>query len=188
MTTHYVDLKVVPDAETGVAPLIGALYDQFHRVLVKHRLDSIGISFPHYSVIPRTLGDTIRLHGSEAGLQGLMSSDWMCGVRDHVRYLSIASAPGDAMYRVVCRRQFKSNIERLRRRRMKRKGESAEQAKRALPDSAAEKPNLPYVLLRSLSTGQPFCLFISLGQLRAAPEPGRFNSYGLGEGATVPWF
>ncbi len=188
MTTHYVDLTVVPDAETGVAPLFGALYDRLHRALAQQRLDSIGVSFPQYSVIPRSLGDTLRLHGPETVLQAFLAGDWLRGVRDHVRSTDIAAAPDDASHRRVARRQFKSNVDRLRRRRMKRKGETAEQAASAIPDSATEKPTLPYVHLRSLSTGQPYCLFVELGPLRSEPAEGRFNTYGLGEGGTVPWF
>lgn len=188
MTTHYVDLTVVPDAETGVAPLMGALYDRLHRALVQQRIDELGVSFPQYSVIPRNLGDTLRLHGSETGLNSFLGSDWLRGLRDHVRSTGVATAPVGVPHRTVGRRQFKSNVERLRRRRMKRKGETAEQAARAIPDSAAEKPTLPYVHLRSLSTGQPYCLFIELGPLRPEPAEGRFNTYGLGEGSTVPWF
>lgn len=188
MTTHYLDFTVVPDAETSVAPLLGALYDRLHRALVQQRLDSIGVSFPQYSVIPRNLGDTLRLHGSETALQGFLAGDWMRGVRDHVRSAGVAAVPVGALHRAVRRRQFKSNVERLRRRRMKRKGETAEQAARAIPDSAAEKPTLPYAHLHSLSTGQPFCLFIELGPVRPEPTIGRFNTYGLGEGSTIPWF
>lgn len=188
MTTHYVNLSVVPDAETGVPTLLGALYDKLHRALVQQRLDSIGVSFPKYSVIPRNLGDTLRLHGTQAALQGLLAADWLGGMRDHVRSSEIGPAPDAATHRVVQRRQFKTNVERLRRRRMKRKDETAEQAKRAIPDSAERKPNLPYVHLRSVSTGQPYCLFIALGALQPAPRLGRFNTYGLGDAATIPWF
>lgn len=188
MTTHYVDLTVVPDAETGVAPLLGALYDRLHRTLAQQQLDGIGVSFPQYSVIPRNIGDTLRLHGSEAALKSFIADDWLRGLRDHVRSPGVAAVPVDALHRAVRRRQFKSNVERLRRRRMKRKGETAEQAARAIPDSAAEKPTMPYVHLRSLSTGQPFCLFIELGPLQPEAASGRFNTYGLSEGSTIPWF
>lgn len=189
MTSHYVDLTVVPDPETGVPALMGALCDRLHRSLVQLRLDSLGISFPQYSVIPRNIGDTLRLHSSDAVLREFMSRDWMSGLRDHVRATSIAPVPAGALYSNFRRRQFKSNVARLRRRRMRRKGETAEQAAQALPDSTAEKPTLPYVHVRSLSTGQSFCLFIAMGDPFPVPIPGRFNSYGLGDdGTTVPWF
>lgn len=188
MTTHYVDLTVVPDAETGVAPLLGALFDRLHRALAHSQLENIGVSFPQYSVIPRNLGNTLRLHSGEADLQMFMSGDWLRGVRDHVRMTNIAAAPTDAPHRSVGRQQFKSNVERLRRRRMKRKGETAEQAALAIPESAAETPRLPYVHLRSLSTSQPFCMFITLGPLQADPILGCFNTYGFGQDSTIPWF
>lgn len=188
MTTHYLDLTVLPDAETGVAALLGALYDRLHRALAQQQRSDIGISFPQYSVIPRNLGDTLRLHGSETALHSLMSTDWQGGVRDHLRHTGIARVPDHASHRVVGRRQFQSNVERLRRRRMKRKGESAEQAARAIPDSAADKPHLPYIHLRSHSTGQTYCLFIELGPLQSTPTQGAFNTYGLSRQASIPWF
>lgn len=188
MTTHYVDLRVVPDAETGAAPLLGALYDKLHRILVQQRLDSIGVSFPQYSVLPRTLGNTLRLHGPDALLQDLLSADWLRGLRDHVRSTAVTAIPADAQHRLVQRKQFKTNVDRLRRRRMRRKGETAEQVAAAIPDSVERTPNLPFVHLRSLSTGQTFTLFIALGPLQSQPTPGTFNSYGLGESTTIPWF
>lgn len=189
MTTHYVDLTVMPDAETGVPVLLGTLYDKLHRALVRQRLDSLGVSFPQYSVIPRNLGNTLRLHGSEAVLRAFLDGNWLHGMRDHVRVAEVAATPADALYRSVRRRQFKTNVERLRRRRMRRKGETVEQVILAIPDTAVKPPNLPYAHLRSLSTGQPFCLFIAMGPLHSVATPGVFNTYGLAESdATVPWF
>ena len=47
---------------------------------------------------------------------------------------------------------------------------------------------LPFINLRSQSTGQPFCLFIQHGLLGDKPVAGRFNAYGLSPTATIPWF
>jgi CRISPR-associated endonuclease Csy4 len=96
--------------------------------------------------------------------------------------------PADAPHRTVRRRQFKTNADRLRRRRMRRKGETAEQAAAAIPDSVERTPDLPYVQLRSASTGQPFCLFIEQKEGQGAAGQGGFNTYGLSLGASVPWF
>ncbi len=189
MSSHYINLTVLPDAETALPTLLGALYDRVHRTLVQQRIDNLGVSFPQYSATPRNLGDTLRLHGSEATLRSIVASSWLGGMRDHVRPFDLASVPAGAQHRNVRRKQFKTNVERLRRRRMKRKGETAEQAALAIPNTAAQAPDLPYIQLRSLSTGQPFCMFIALGALQPVPELGLFNTYGLGEqGATVPWF
>lgn len=188
MTTHYVDLKVAPDPETSSTQLLGALYDHLHLALVQRRQENIGISFPDYSLSPRALGLTLRLHGSEADLQQLLATDWLKGMRDHVRNKDVAAAPADAPHRTVQRKQFKTSAERLRRRRMRRKGETEEQAKAAIPSSMEHRPNLPYIHLHSRSTQQLFCLFIALGPLQPHASSGTFNSYGLSTTTTVPWF
>lgn len=188
MTTHYIDITVKPDPESSAPQLLGALYDRLHLTLVQHRLDNIGISFPGYCANPRTLGTTLRLHGSDHALQQLMQADWLKGVRDHARITDIAGVPAGTSHRTVLRKQFKTSAERLRRRRMRRKGETEEQATKAIPSSMERHPNLPYIYLRSHSTGQPFCLFITLGPLAHDATPGSFNSYGLGGTATIPWF
>lgn len=188
MTTHYVDITVVPDPESSTSQLLGALYDRLHLALVQQQLDSIGVSFPSYSMIPRSVGTRMRLHGSDASLRQLLAADWLKGVRDHVRMTEISPVPADAPHRTVQRKQFKTNAERLRRRRMRRKGETAEQAMAAIPSTVERTPNLPYLHVRSRSTGQPFCLFIALGPLGEAEVSGTFNRYGLSGTATVPWF
>jgi len=188
MTTHYLDIALRPDPEFSQAHLLGALYAKLHRALVQLRADDIGVSFPHYRLRPRTLGSVVRLHGNEPALGRLMSTDWLRGMRDHIELSAMAPVPPAAPHRTVQRRQFKTNAERLRRRRMQRKGETAEQAFAAIPDNVERQPDLPYVQLHSASTGQPFCLFVEQGALQPSPQPGLFNTYGLSQGATVPWF
>jgi CRISPR-associated endonuclease Csy4 len=194
MTTHYIDITLLPDPEFSQAHLLSALMSKLHRVLVQLQADDIGISFPRYSLRPRTLGDLLRLHGSSVALQRLMAQPWLQGMRDHVRVTALALAPPDAPHRAICRRQFKTNAERLLRRRMKlmeRKGKTAEEIEQAAADIPAcvkRNPDLPYAQLRSASTGQPFCLFIEQGPEQTAVIPGLFNSYGLSKTATVPWF
>lgn len=188
MTTHYVDLKVTSDPETTPTQLLGALYDHLHLALVQQRQKNIGISFPGYSLSPRTLGTTLRLHGSETDLQQLLATNWLKGMRDHVRIKDIAAAPADAPHRTVQRKQFKTSADRLRRRRMRRKGETEEQAMAAIPSNMEHRPNLPYIHLHSRSTRQPFCLFVALGPLQTSATPGSFNSHGLSNPASIPWF
>ncbi|WP_250470187.1 MULTISPECIES: type I-F CRISPR-associated endoribonuclease Cas6/Csy4 [unclassified Caballeronia] len=188
MTSHYIDITLRPDPEFSRVHLLGALVAKLHRALVEFRADDIGISFPQYSLSPRFLGDVLRLHGDESRLQELMARGWMQGMRDHVKLTDVMRVPSGAMHRVIQRRQFKTNVERMRRRRMRRKGETEAQAAAAIPDTVERRPDLPYVHLRSASTGQPFCLFVDQKGEVAASVPGTFNSYGLSCGATVPWF
>lgn len=185
---YYLEIRLLPDPEFPLSFLFGALYGKLHRALVTLESDDIGVSFPDYSLSPRALGNRLRLHGTETALSRLMAQDWLRGMADHVRCSEILPVPDAVHYRTVARRQFKTSSERLRRRRMKRKGETHEQAVRAIPDSAEQTPNLPFVHMRSQSTDQHFVLFIEQGELRDQPKAGQFNTYGLSRQATVPWF
>ena len=188
MTTHFLDLTLRDDPHIAAPHLLGALCDHLHLALVQQQRSDIGISFPGYALRPRTLGTTLRLHGSETGLQALQTTEWLRGMRDHVCASPIGKAPAEAVHRTVQRRQFKTSAERLRRRRMRRKGETIEQATTAIPSSMERKPNLPYLQLHSHSSRQPFCLFIVLGETQVRASAGTFNTYGLSTTATVPWF
>lgn len=188
MTTHYVDIVVKPSAEISEPQVLGALYDRLHRTLVQQQLDCIGISFPRYNMKPRSPGNLLRLHGANTALASLLELDWLKGVRDHVHIGELAQAPAQTSHRTVQRKQFKTNVERLRRRRMRRKGETEEQAAAAIPDTVERTPDLPYIHLGSLSTRQRFCMFIALGPPQEKASSGAFNTYGLSDTATVPWF
>lgn len=192
MTTHYIDLTLLPDPEFSPSNLWRALYAKLHRALVQLQTSAIGVSFPQYRLHPQTLGKVLRLHGQAATLEKLMATDWLKGMRDHVDISDLACVPAQTQHRIVQRRQFKTSPERLRRRRMQRKGETLEQAAKAIPeDMEGQNPHLPYVQLRSSSTGQSFYLWIEQGQLQALPHTGLgFNAYGLGQagGDSIPWF
>ena len=191
MTTHYIDITLLPDPEFSHAHLLGALMAKLHRALVQLKSSNIGLSFPQHVNAPlgkRTLGAVLRLHGSQAALAGLMDLGWLKGMRDHVQVSELAQVPPGVAHRQVQRLQFKTNADRLRRRRMARKGETAEQAAAAIPDTVERKPNLPFAQLRSSSTGQPFCLFVEHGALQPDAVAGSFNTYGLSQGGSVPWF
>lgn len=188
MTTHYIDIQLLPDPEFSPAHLLSALVAKLHRALVAQGTNDIAIAFPKYQLQPRSLGQVLRLLGTATSLQTLLETDWLRGMRDHTELTSIASVPAGAEQRHFTRRQFKTNAERLRRRRIKRKGETAEQAAIAIPDSVERQPDLPFVHLRSSSTGQPFQLFLALSAPVSAPVNGPFNQYGLSTTATIPWF
>ena len=191
MTTHYINITLLPDPEFSHAHLLGALVAKLHRVLVQGHTTDIGVSYPQHIDQPltkRTLGAVLRLHGTLEALQRLMGQDWLKGMRDHTQVGELLPMPANAQHRTVRRRQFKTNVDRLRRRRMQRKGETAEQAAAAIPDTVERRPDLPFVQLSSSSAAQLFCLCVEHGPLQPQPVAGVFNAYGLGYEATVPWF
>jgi len=188
MTTHYIDITVIPDPETSAPQLMSALYEKLHLALVRDRIDSIGVSFPHYSVIPKTLGHILRLHSAEAVLRSLQATDWLKGMRDHVHITAITEVPHNALHRVIRRKQFKTSAERLRRRRMRRTGETEHDVKKRIPKTVEQIPTLPYVQLHSRSTGQSFHLYIAMRETQSCGVSGTFTAYGLSTHATIPWF
>jgi len=184
---HYIEAKLLPDPEFTVPLLMGVLYNKLHRALVSMASDNLGVSFPYYKLNPKSLGDCIRVHGSQEVLSQLMKHGWLNGMRDHLKPIEIQVAPETGQFVEVKRKHYKTSAERLRRRRMKRKGETYEQACLAIPKESKPKVEQPFVTLRSQSTGQGFALFIDQ-QVQDHSQNGKFNSYGLSQGATVPWF
>ncbi|MET0043907.1 MAG: type I-F CRISPR-associated endoribonuclease Cas6/Csy4 [Candidatus Thiodiazotropha sp. 6PLUC3] len=150
---------------------------------------SIGVSFPRVNPDKPSLGDILRLHGDSMDLLRLQEEDWQTGMWDHLKINVIASVPDDCEFCRVKRVQAKSSAERLRRRYSKRHQEvSADQISSLFPDALEEKLQLPYLRLKSTSTGQSFMLFISHDMIKNQMVSGDFNCYGLSEAATVPWF
>lgn len=184
----YIDIRLLPDPEFPATLLMNALFGKFHRGLVKFGEGTIGVSFPDVTDHSRSLGARLRLHGMEEALRHFQQTDWLTGVRDHVSVGTLTCIPKNTQHRTVRRVQVKSNPERQRRRLMARKGISPEQAREAIPDSAAKRLNLPYLVLTSQSTGQQFRLFVEHSAIQGQPQGGSFSAYGLSQTATIPWF
>ncbi len=185
---HYVDIELRPDPECPIHQLMSALYSKLHRVLVAQQTTDIGVSLPDLDQGSGRLGPRLRLHGTLDVLKTLLASDWLTGMRDHVAMASPARVPSSAQYRAVQRVQVKSSPERLRRRLMRRHNLNEQEARARIPDEVASFTCLPYVQMRSTSTGQSFRLFIDHQPIVSSPTAGDFNAYGLGQGATIPWF
>lgn len=184
----YLEISLLPDPEFSSTTLMNALFSKLHRGLVTHGGHNIGVSFPDSGEKSAPLGARLRLHGAAANLEKLMALGWMRGMRDHANVGEITQVPAHAKHRIVQRVQAKSNPERDRRRLITRKGISVEEAKQAIPDSAAERLRLPYLVLSSQSTEQQFRLFIEHLPVQEQALAGTFSAYGLSPTATVPWF
>ncbi|WP_111748307.1 type I-F CRISPR-associated endoribonuclease Cas6/Csy4 [Salinisphaera orenii] len=188
MTSHYLDIRVRPDPDFPAGQIMGALFSKLHRRLVTLNANGIGVSFPTHRLKPRDIGTHLRLHGTPEGLDALMSATWLGGMREYAAISDMTQVPADAKHRTVSRRQFKTNAERLRRRRMRRHNESEATVLDRIPDSVEQHVSLPFVQVRSTSTSQRFSLFIEHGSLQDTPTNEAFNTYGLSRTATIPWF
>lgn len=182
----YTDLQLMPDPEFPATLLMNALFSKLHRGLFELGTGEIGVSFP--AIERPGLGSILRLHASDAVLRDFINSGWLQGMHDHVQIVGPLPIPTQVCYRMVRRVQSHSSPERERRRLMTRKGVSAEEALKLIPERRIQWLDLPYVDLSSHSTGQQFKLFIEQGPLMDAPSSGRFSAYGLSATATIPWF
>jgi CRISPR-associated endonuclease Csy4 len=205
----YIDIQLRPDPEFTPHQLLSGLYARLHRTLAQLGSQDIGVSFPGYasresapatplaatpqtsrkSTAVSTLGNCLRLHGPASSLQRLTTTGWLQGMLDHVTVSAIGSVPSDTAHCRFARVQAKSSPARLRRRAMRRHGLDEPAAAQRIPDTAAEQLQLPFVIIGSRSTGQPsFPLFIRRDPAQPQAVSGNFNSYGLSQNATVPWF
>lgn len=189
---YYQDITLIPDAESSLGFIWRKVYSQVHLALVesKKRGVSVAIAFPAYSDSAFPLGNKLRLFaGDEQTLVNLNLGHWLKRLQDYCHTTSIRSVPSTHKHVRYSRRQFKSNPERLARRRAKRHNETMENALKHYKSFSEPKSNVPFVKMASLSTGgnHEFRLFIEQAVCDEAIS-GDFNSYGLSKTATVPWF
>ena len=183
---YYLEIKVLPDPEFKETVLMNALFAKLHRALVNIKSEAIGISFSRLN--EKSLGNILRLHGAEKELKHLDETNWLKGLRDYTICSELQPAPNSAKYRIVKRVQAKSNIERLKRRSIKKGWLTKQEADQKYSNNSGQNLDLPYLQLRSSSTSQSFKLFIAYGELLEKPIAGKFNAYGLSNQGTIPWF
>lgn len=182
---HYIEIRLLPDPEFSASLLMNALFAKFHRALVGAGLGEVGVSFPQAQ---KTLGDSIRLHGSRNSLQRISEINWLKGLTDYTSVTAITPVPANCQYRVVTRVQAKSSVERMYRRSVKKGWMTTEEAEKRMCGSKEHHLKQPFVQLKSQSSEQSFRLFIQQGKLLVSPVIGEFSAYGLSHEATIPWF
>ena len=187
---HYIDIRLRPDPDFVPEMLMSALYNKLHRALFDLQAVDIGVSFPGYKhgVRARSLGVHLRLHGTHARLQQLMSANWLTGMRDHSQVSEVIAVPTNVQHINVARKQFNTGSESRAKRYAKRHNIAEEEARKIYAKVAARSIELPFVQINSRSTQQRFSLFIEHSKPQESSVAGTFNHYGLSSNATVPWF
>lgn len=186
---YYIDIKLLKDPEFSAPMLMSALFSKLHRVLVNVSENDIGVSFPRFS--KDSLGDTLRIHASQSRLAQLETLPWRKGLGDFSQVSGVLPVPDTTECYLVKRVHVQSNVERLRRRAMKRHNLTHEQAVEKIPDTAERQiKNLPFVRITSQSTGgQQFRLYIEQTTVAGhIDERSQFSKYGLSAITSVPKF
>ena len=191
---YFIDITLIPDAEANFGFIWQKVYRQIHLSLVENKTtdgnSAIAVSFPEYGNGVFPLGNKLRLLApNPAILTTVDVPKWLNRLNDYTHCTSIKEVPlSVANFARFSRKQFKTNIDRLARRRAKRKNEPFEQALKHLYASFKyQESKLPFVNMDSLSKKERFRLFIEK-EMVEQEEFGEFTCYGLSKGATVPWF
>lgn len=182
---HYQDINLYPNGDIPTATVLNQTFGKLHLALVNYGKGDIGVSFPKAD---KTLGETLRLHGTHQALSELEQMCWREHLDDYCSTSSIKAVPSTAQWRVVSRVQTKSSPERLLRRSVKKGWISEQEAQTRLKEAKDKTTKLPFLRVKSLSNGQFFRLFIKHHPCVDAPCNGTFNTYGLSDKATIPWF
>ncbi len=191
---HYIDLKIIPDAEIPLYFIRNKVVTKLHKALHDQNQKNIGISFPNYKV---KLGDIIRLHGSQADLQTLQDSNWLGGLSGYCEASEILPVPETIEgYRTVSRIQPTMTLAKLKKRIeyqkangiLKTDEDIVAYEKQYKAKMFASSLDNPYLELQSASTGELYRIFIELGEIQSQPVAGEFNHFGLSKVATIPWF
>jgi CRISPR-associated endonuclease Csy4 len=191
---YYLELTLLPNNEVNLGFLWYKLLNQLHIVLVDNKSDdnvsNVAFSWPQYKMSAFPLGNKLRLFAhNKMDLQQLNLATWLQSLVDYVHICSIKAVPSEIKnYVCFTRKQCKSNIERLARRRAKRHNISYEQSLACYINFNEQYSQLPFFQLHSVSKGEKFKFFLIKKRVKQA-EIGDFNCYGLAKGsATVPWF
>lgn len=192
MFSYYQEITLIPDADLSSAFLWTKVFTQLHIALADsiHTKKSMPFAagFPEYD--EKGLGIKLRIFsGNRENLETLQIGNWMARLSDYVHMTSIRKVPEGRIkgYAVYSRVQPDASIARKARRYVKRhEGVTIEEAAALLKTKAPES-HLPYIQIRSASTGERFSLFIRRQSLES-PQPGDFNAYGLSTAGTVPEF
>lgn len=184
---YYLDITILEDPEFTKPILMNALFSKLHRALVEVSQNDIGVSFPNAT--KKSLGNKLRLHGSEERLEQLEALPWRRGLGDFTLITKVSQVPSTNEFCLVKRVHVQSNADRLRRRAMKRHDLSYEEAVERIPIEVEKQLELPFVRIKSKSTGdQQFPLFIQQTKLSSKDEAANFSKYGLSATSTLPWF
>ena len=188
MLTHYTELTAIPQAEMLQSEVMGFLVENIHKIIPKYE-GRIALSFPAY--IPnRSLGAIIRIFGEEGEIVEIFNK--LQKLADYALIQEPTKIPEFRKFASFSRYRPKnptnSALNRLEKR-AKKRGINATEIESYKRQWLAKYHSsfMPFVYLKSSSTGQKMPLYIKM-QEKPKAEEGMFNSYGLSQRATVPLF
>jgi len=191
---YFIEVTLLPSVEIPLYFLWEKVYQQIHLALVEIKKEdgsvTVGVSFPAYDARRNELGSKLRLFSQTfTELEELAISQWLSRLKDYVHITGIRDIPNKTKgYAVFKRVQTKSSKMRLARRKAKREGIDLDAAIKVLSFYQEKTSNLPYIRLKSLSSGKWYRLMVSSSKVEKIQNVGTFSTYGLGACRSVPLF
>ncbi len=207
----YIELTLLPSVEINPNFLWSKIYPLIHLALVEiQEADGsvpVGVAFPEYEMRKSRLGCKLRLFAlEEVVLEKLNLSQRFHRFSDYVHWTGIRPVPnGVQSYAFYHRQQpnrSPSKLNRTIKRKAAREGVSLAEAEKQLAIQLENKARphnnvlainatplleVPYLQMKSLSSGKKFYLFIGKEVAREHCSHG-FGSYGLSHRSSVPDF
>ncbi len=190
----YIDITLLPSADITLYFLWEKLYQQLHLALVETQNTSgkvsVGIAFQEYDETQNQLGNQLRLFSpNRETLEGLQLQKWLSRLTDYLHITDMRDVP-EKVERYACfqRIQPKSSNARLARRKAKRESISLEEALAYFQSNQEQTSQLPFVKIKSHSSGQRFRLVIARTDANNLQIADGFSTYGLSSKSSLPVF
>jgi CRISPR-associated endonuclease Csy4 len=166
----YVDIRVNNIQDMNIK------YSKLHKALFDLSADNIGVSFP--SMNKNTLGNVMRIHGDKKALSVLKD------IFPYYLLCEIEDVSPDAEYCIY--RRVKMNMSQSKLRRLLKRGTiTTNNTKKYIEKMNKGKLDIPYLEIKSNSTGQIYRRYISCIKCNKNMN-GLFDFFGMSETKTVP--
>jgi CRISPR-associated endonuclease Csy4 len=86
----YIDLKLLPDEEVPIFFIRNKVYTKLHKAIFDISATDIGVSFPQVEI---KLGDVIRIHSTQDGLNKLQNLNWLGRLSGYCKVSDILPVP-----------------------------------------------------------------------------------------------
>ncbi len=188
----YIEITLLPDIDVPLNFLWQKVYQQLHLGFVEMKKEDgtqpIGVSLPKYDALAFTLGDKLRLFAHDSKmLEQFNAKFWLKKLSNYVHVTGVRDVPEKVKYGCFQRVQLKTNTLRLARRKAKRENIDLENALLSFHKFDERKTDVPFVVIKSVSTREMFRLFILYNE-QDTQKQGDFSTYGLSDKTTVPIF
>lgn len=197
---HYIDITLLPSDDIGVHFLWGKVMMQVHLALVEikdtNNKTPIAVSFPECKSATAKhaafMGNKVRLFAAcLSDFDKLNIQKWLIRLEDYVHIKAVKEVPDEIEGFESFNRITKAGRpDKLIRRRMKRKGETIEQATSHFSSYSMDKTikALPFIKMKSLSDKGDFNLAIKRTAMSERNREIAFSTYGFNKEAALPKF